>query len=632
MRFAASTLLLLASSCLAKTITYDWNVTWVTANPDGLADRKVVGINGKWPLPVVEVDRGDRLVVNMYNGLGDKNTSIHWHGMYQNGTNYMDGPSMVTQCPVPPGASLTYNFTVNQNGTYWYHCHTDACYPDGYRQALIVRDTDSFFHNDYEEDITITLSDWYHHMTEGLKEKFLSLYNPTGAEPIPDAFLFNDTLNSSIPVKPNTTYLLRLINIGAFVAQYFYIEGHSFKIVEIDGVYTEPAEADILYIGVAQRYSILLTTKNETDKNYAIVTVADSDLLDTIPETLQLNNTNWLEYNKAAPHEKAVVQVDQSSDLDPFDDITLVPHDRMPLLPEPDVEVNLTVYMNNLDNGFNYAFFNNITYTRPKVPSLFSVLSSGDLSTNPTVYGTNTHPFVFEHNNVVQVIINNGDTGSHPFHLHGHNFQVIDRAPGYGPNFNSYLNGDPVPYDPSNHTAFPEAPPRRDTVVLPPQGYMVLRFVADNPGVWFFHCHIDWHLSSGLASVFIEAPTQMQERLTIPADHQEVCRLAGVPFEGNAAANTEDLLDLSGQNVQPGQLPSGFTARGIVALVFSCISAVLGMISIFVYGMSDIKFKNQYGAAEADVSQPMDEIPAGVKATGAEVEPVTIAEQPSKTS
>ncbi|KAJ9272340.1 CAZyme family AA1 [Paecilomyces variotii] len=632
MRFTASTLLLLASSCLAKTVTYDWNVTWVTANPDGLAERKVVGINGQWPLPMVEVDRGDRLVVNMYNGLGDKNTSIHWHGMYQNGTNYMDGPSMVTQCPVPPGASITYNFTVDQNGTYWYHCHTDSCYPDGYRQALIVRDQDSFFHDDYEEEFVITLSDWYHHMTEGLKEKYLALYNPTGAEPIPDSFLFNDTLNTSLPVKPNTTYLLRLINTGAFVAQYFYIEGHNFKIVEIDGVYTEPTEADTLYIAIAQRYSILLTTKNETDTNYAIVTVADSNLLDTIPETLQLNNTNWLEYNKDAPHDRAVVPVALSQDLNPFDDITLVPYDHMPLLPEPDVEVNLTVIMNNLNNGFNYAFFNNITYTTPKVPSLYTALSSGDLTTNPTVYGTNTNPFVFEHNDVVQVIVNNGDTGSHPFHLHGHNFQVITRAPGYGPDFNSYLDGDPVPYDPSNHTAFPKTPARRDTFVLPPQGYIVLRFVADNPGVWFFHCHIDWHLSAGLASIFIEAPTQMQERLTIPADHLEVCRLSGVASEGNAAANTEDLLDLSGQNVQPGWLPAGFTARGIVALVFSCISAIMGMIAIFVYGMSDIKFKNQYGSTEADISQPGEETPTSVMATGAEAEPKTIVEQPSKTS
>jgi FtsP/CotA-like multicopper oxidase with cupredoxin domain len=124
LRLLVFLLLALGDFAAAKDVVYDFNVTWVTANPDGLADRKVVGINGQWPLPVIEVDKGDQLIVNMYNGLGDKSTSIHFHGMFQNGTNDMDGASMVTQCPIPPGSSFTYNFTVNQNGTYWYHCHT----------------------------------------------------------------------------------------------------------------------------------------------------------------------------------------------------------------------------------------------------------------------------------------------------------------------------------------------------------------------------------------------------------------------------------------------------------------------------------------------------------------------------
>jgi iron transport multicopper oxidase len=124
LRFLVFLLLAIGEFAAAKEVVYDFNVTWVTANPDGLAERKIVGINGQWPLPVIEVDKGDRLIVNMYNGLGDKSTSIHFHGMFQNGTNDMDGASMVTQCPIPPGSSFTYNFTVNQHGTYWYHCHT----------------------------------------------------------------------------------------------------------------------------------------------------------------------------------------------------------------------------------------------------------------------------------------------------------------------------------------------------------------------------------------------------------------------------------------------------------------------------------------------------------------------------
>ncbi|KAJ6019679.1 hypothetical protein N7499_009355 [Penicillium canescens] len=590
-------------SCQAKTVTLDFNVTWVNANPDGLAERKVVGINGQWPLPVIEVDKGDQLIVNTYNGLGDRSTSIHWHGMFQNGTNNMDGASMVTQCPIPPGSSYTYNLTVNQNGTYWYHCHTDACYPDGYRQALIVHDNSSYFNDMYDEEFTITLSDWYHELVEDIMPSFINLANPTGAEPIPQAFLFNDTMNSSISVDPGKTYLFRLVNIGAFVAQYFYIEDHTFRIVEIDGVYTEPTEADMLYIAVAQRYSILVTTKNSTEKNYPIVTVVDSVLLDTITPDLKLNQTNWLEYNSAASHPQAVMTVDVASDLNPYDDFTLVPYDKKPLLPEADLTIDLTVIMANLGNGAGYAFFNNISYTKPKVPTLYSVLSSGNLSTNAEVYGEYTHPIVLGHNQVVDIVLNNGDTGSHPFHLHGHQFQVIERFPSYGEHFYDYAESDPVTYDPSNHAAFPDYPARRDTLVLPPQGYFVVRFVADNPGVWFFHCHIDWHLSQGLGMTLIEAPEQIQERMSIPEHQYEVCDAAGVKYEGNAAGNTEDYLDLTGQNKQVPWLPAGFTAKGIVAMVFSCVSAFLGMAFISVYGMSGVQqSKKQKEAQEAVVS------------------------------
>ncbi|POR39497.1 Iron transport multicopper oxidase FET3 [Tolypocladium paradoxum] len=544
---------LAAICCEAKTVSYDFNVTWVTANPDGLFERKIVGINGQWPLPVIEVDKGDQLVVNMHNDLGDKAASIHFHGMFQNGTNEMDGPSMVTQCPVPPGSSITYNFTVNQNGTYWYHCHTDYCYPDGYRQALIVHDGDAFFNDDYDEELVLTMTDWYHDLVEDLSTEFMSLFNPSGAEPIPNSFLLNDTINSSFSIKPNTTYLLRLINIGAFVGQYFYIEDHTFKIVEIDGVATQ----------------FLLTTKNTTDKNYPIVAVADSTLLDTIPSDLALNNTNWLEYDESAEHPQANVNATDSTALNPFDDMSVVPYDKMPLLPEPDIEIDVTLHTS-------------------QGPALYTVLSSGGLADNATKYGDFTHPVILNHNDVVQLVLNNGDTGSHPFHLHGHKFQVIDRAPPYGATFYDYLNGDPVPYDPNNHTDFPRYPARRDTFVLPPHGYFVMRFVADNPGVWVFHCHIDWHLSSGLAMLMIEAPKQIQERTTIPQDHYNVCEAAGVRFKGNAAGNTENFLDLGGQNEQPGWIPGGFTSRGVVALVFS-VSAICGIASMVTFGLVDIK-------------------------------------------
>lgn len=100
--------------------------------------------------------------------------------------------------------------------------------------------------------------------------------NPTGAEPVPKSALMNDTQNLTVAVEPGKTYLFRLVNVGAFASHYFWVEGHSMRIVEVDGTWTEPAEANMIYLGSAQRYSVLVTMKNETGKNYAIVGSMDT--------------------------------------------------------------------------------------------------------------------------------------------------------------------------------------------------------------------------------------------------------------------------------------------------------------------------------------------------------------------
>jgi len=101
----------------AATITYNFNTTWVTANPDGAAERPVIGINGLWPLPYITATVGDNVVVNMLNLLGNQTTSLHFHGLYMNGTNEMDGTAGVTQCAIAPGESFVYNFTVKSRAS-----------------------------------------------------------------------------------------------------------------------------------------------------------------------------------------------------------------------------------------------------------------------------------------------------------------------------------------------------------------------------------------------------------------------------------------------------------------------------------------------------------------------------------
>ena len=101
-----------ANQTYAAIINYDFNITWVTANPDGQLDRPTIGINGQWPLPPITATVGDRVVVNVLNQLGNQTTSLHFHGLYMNGTNQMDGVVGVTQCGIPPGALFTYDFMV----------------------------------------------------------------------------------------------------------------------------------------------------------------------------------------------------------------------------------------------------------------------------------------------------------------------------------------------------------------------------------------------------------------------------------------------------------------------------------------------------------------------------------------
>lgn len=105
---------------------------------------------------------------------------------------------------------------------------------------------------------------------------FLTKNNPKGAEPVPKAVLMNETQNLTISVEPNKTYMFRVLNIGAFAGQYVWIEGHTMRIIEVDGIYTEAAEAEMVYIAAAQRVSFLLTTKNDTSANFPIISSMDT--------------------------------------------------------------------------------------------------------------------------------------------------------------------------------------------------------------------------------------------------------------------------------------------------------------------------------------------------------------------
>lgn len=160
----------------ASVINYDWELTWVNANPDGRLTRPVIGINGQFPCPTIHATTGDRVIVNLKNSLGNESTSIHWHGLHQQGSNAMDGTTGATQCPILPGDTFTYNFTVrrvstaptqhlltislvNQTGSFWWHSHHGGQMPDGLRGPFIVHDTEDPYAGQYEDELVLTFSD-----------------------------------------------------------------------------------------------------------------------------------------------------------------------------------------------------------------------------------------------------------------------------------------------------------------------------------------------------------------------------------------------------------------------------------------------------------------------------------------
>lgn len=271
---------------LAATVTHDFNVTWVNANPDGNFVRPVIGINGKWPIPTIELNMGDRIVINVNNQLGNQSTSLHFHGLFMNGTTQMDGPAGVSQCPIPPGSSFKYNFTVEQPGTYWYHSHTNAQYPDGLRAPFIIHDPDFPYKDQVDHEQILTLSDWYHEQMADMIPPFMAKTNPSGAEPVPESSLMNEQRDGHIEVQPGKTYMFRAINMGAFASQYLWMEGHTLRVIEVDGVWTEPKETDMVFISAAQRVSFLVTMKNETTANYPIVGSMDTVSTTSIPTRL----------------------------------------------------------------------------------------------------------------------------------------------------------------------------------------------------------------------------------------------------------------------------------------------------------------------------------------------------------
>ncbi|RHZ82360.1 hypothetical protein Glove_109g413 [Diversispora epigaea] len=513
---------------------YNFELKVKKLSPDGF-ERPVWTFNGQYPGPLIHCNKGDRLVINVTNNLGEP-TAIHWHGIYQRGTNWYDGTAGQTQCPIPNGVSFTYNYTLEQSGTYWYHSHFVTQYVDGLVGPLIIQDPDDPYYHSYQEDYLITLSDWYHSSSASL---FLQRVTPhyRGFDPYPDAALISGrgqyNCSSSAAgshCNPNVTpaiynvqkgkkYRFRIISTSAYAHFVFSIDNHPLKVIEVEGIPVKDVSDSIvkvLPINVGQRYSVILNANQPITNYYIRANILESclDLKDySINSNSSINYTSIgvLHYLGAGRNKPTsspyIFPLNYPISCSGLNESVIRPYEDRPAPTNVTDRflLNITIIHNDEDDidilGINNASFVS-TFGNPTIQRIMRRENFADFEKTQNVYDYDTP------HGCVEIILLNPLNAFHPFHLHGHSFWLVASGTGI---------------DPENLTTFNLVNPViRDTVIMPGKSHMVIRYLADNPGVWAFHCHIEWHRELGLVAQLIERPTEFSNQ-SLPDFVRELC-------------------------------------------------------------------------------------------------------------
>ncbi|ODV93531.1 hypothetical protein PACTADRAFT_5310 [Pachysolen tannophilus NRRL Y-2460] len=478
----------------SETHYYNFNITYVDANPDGLKERKVIGINNEWPLPTIRITKNDRVVINVTNLLEDVPTSLQFHGILPDDSILAEnGPLSLTSSKkdILPGENFVYDFTVkNQFGTFWYHARDSRQYSDGLRGLFIVEpeNKNKDFSFIYDDDITLTLSEWSHNLLSDV-----AVADQVSSKiPIVKSLLFNETTKAKWQVQPGKSYYLRVVNVGRSATQYMYIDNHSFIIVEVDGVMVEPVEVSSLSINPGQRYGVLLITKNKVERNYRIVQIMN----DAMKETYSVN---WLVYDKdqSLPMN---ANFKASEKLDVIDDMVLKPSNKVKLYNNVDHQILLDWKdHDSLSFGKNGPLLSKVQWS-----AVHNTWHKAE-----EVFGKNKESIVLRKDQVIELVINNAHLIKQPFYLQGHNFQVLSRSK--------------EPYNSDRKREYPEYPLIRDTVSLNGFSHMVVRFKVDTPEIWNFHYEDDLRLPHYLTAFSVECPEVRPQDGEMSEDFKKFC-------------------------------------------------------------------------------------------------------------
>jgi len=436
--------------------TQIFRVSPFSGSPDG-RKREIWGYNGQFPGPILRAKEGETIRVRVENRLGVP-TTVHWHGMKQRGTWQMDGVAGVSQKPFPSGKSFTYIFKAEPSGTHWYHSHKGVQYSDGLIGPIVIETKNNPYSYDREE--VLMIHDWFIEPSDDIFKSLLAgTMDEASASPMKmkmgkakmdvgdvpfQSFLFNGKGRRPGKSGPLTTFGVRK---GERI-RFRIINGSSTYALRLqfDGHPVTVVEAD----GHPIKPVVVDNLDIAIGERFDIILHATGNGSSWIRAvTLDGNQGVALLRYKDAQGEPPMTPVSWGKRKLKLEDI------RSPNL------VNLGT----------------------KKPREIPIVAGGTMS--PYVWTINgqqypkADPIEVQKGETIRFVMKNPTGMDHPFHIHGHYFRILGK-PGA-------LNL--------------KDPPLKDTISVPSKGEMIVEWVADNPGKWFFHCHIEWHLNSGMARV-----------------------------------------------------------------------------------------------------------------------------------
>ncbi|KAI3952398.1 hypothetical protein MKX01_005265 [Papaver californicum] len=555
------TLACFSSMIYAKVVEHTFHVGNMTVRRM-CQERTIIAVNGVLPGPTILVNEGDTLVVHVLNE-SPYDVSIHWHGVFQLFSAWADGPAYATQCPMKPGNKYTYKFKVTkQEGTLWWHAHVSYMRATVYG-ALIIRPGPGRkypFPKPYRE-VPIMIGEWWNANVMDVEQIGMT----TGGVPnISDAYSINGRLGDLYPcskkhtyklkVTPGKTYLLRIINAALNAQHFFKIANHKFTVVAIDASYTEPYHTDVVVIAPGQTVDVLLET-NQPMADYYMAARPYNSAPVAGPFNDDTTTTGIVHYiggaaKNSTPKMPILPALNDTATAHKFyTNLTGLTTGRffVPVPRNPDEKMFITfglgISVCGTPNGcINSPFgpmitfsasMNNHSLQLPTSTSMLEAFSEGvkgvytedfpdhpplkfdytkaNLSNSLWMTEKSTRVKKVKFNSIVEIVLQNTallSPESHPMHLHGFNFHVL--AQGVG-NYNHKKDRKKFNY---------VNPQERNTIAVPTGGWAVIRFRANNPGVWMMHCHLDVHMPLGLAMAFVveNGPTRSTRLPPPPAD------------------------------------------------------------------------------------------------------------------